>query len=105
MVQGVGFEEVHRKEGRSEATWNRELELSWREAGPPNHRDDEADSDQQVVNKLMSRLFLVPIRQLLAGHVDPERVQGLVTCCHFLPLSPSIALSRTPSDVRGRSSS
>ena len=23
---------------------------SWREAGPPNHHDDEADSDQWVVN-------------------------------------------------------
>ena len=34
------------KEGRWEATWNREFKLPWREAGPPNHLDDTADSDQ-----------------------------------------------------------
>jgi len=26
------------------ATWERELDLSWREAGPPNHLDDRGDS-------------------------------------------------------------
>ena len=26
--------------------WGREFKLSWREAGPPNHHDDKADSDQ-----------------------------------------------------------
>jgi hypothetical protein len=34
------------KEGRCEATWKREFQLPWREAGPPNHLDDETDSDQ-----------------------------------------------------------
>ena len=29
--------------------------LPWREAGPPNHLDDKVDSDQQVVNKELSR--------------------------------------------------
>ena len=33
-------------EGRCKATWNREFELPWREAGPPNHHDDKVDSDQ-----------------------------------------------------------
>ena len=28
------------------ATWKREFKLPWREAGPPNHHDDEVDSDQ-----------------------------------------------------------
>ena len=33
-------------EGRCKATWKRKFKLSWREAGPPNHHDDEVDSDQ-----------------------------------------------------------
>ena len=32
-----------REEGRCKATWKREFK---REAGPPNHHDDEVDSDQ-----------------------------------------------------------
>ena len=28
------------------ATWKRECELPWREAGPPNHQDDKEDSDR-----------------------------------------------------------
>ena len=32
----------------------RELQFSWREAGPPNHLDDNVDLDQQVVNKALS---------------------------------------------------
>ena len=32
----------------------REFKLPWREAGPPNHLDDKADSDQEVVNKELS---------------------------------------------------
>ena len=28
------------------ATWKRDHKLPWREAGPPNHSDDEVDSDQ-----------------------------------------------------------
>ena len=35
-------------EGRCKATWKREFKLPWREAGPPNHHDDQVDSDQQV---------------------------------------------------------
>ena len=38
------------EEGRCRATWERELKLPWREAGPPNYLDDKVDSDQQVVN-------------------------------------------------------
>ena len=34
------------QEGRCKATWKREFKLPWREAGPPNHHDDEVDSDQ-----------------------------------------------------------
>ena len=41
-------------EGRYKATWEREFKLPWREAGPPNHLDDEVDSDQEVVNKQLS---------------------------------------------------
>jgi len=33
-------------EGRYEATWKREFKLPWREASPPNHLDDNVDSDQ-----------------------------------------------------------
>jgi len=33
-------------ERRCKATWIREFKLPWREAGPPNHRDDKVDSDQ-----------------------------------------------------------
>jgi hypothetical protein len=43
------------REGRCKATWKREFKLPWREAGPPNHHDDKVDSDQQVVNKELSR--------------------------------------------------
>jgi len=28
------------------AAWKREFKLPWREAGLPNHHDDEVDSDQ-----------------------------------------------------------
>jgi hypothetical protein len=41
-------------EGRFKAAWKREFKLSWREAGPPHHHDDQADSDQTVVNKELS---------------------------------------------------
>ena len=34
------------------ANW--EFTLAWCEAGPPDHHDDEADSDQKVVNKELS---------------------------------------------------
>ena len=32
--------------GRCKATWKREFKFPWREAGPPNHLDDQVDSDQ-----------------------------------------------------------
>jgi len=34
------------QDGRCKATWKREYKLPWREAGPPNHHDDNVDSDQ-----------------------------------------------------------
>ena len=34
------------QEGGCKATWKREFELRWREAGPPNHHDVQVDSDQ-----------------------------------------------------------
>ena len=39
------------QEGGCKATRKREFKLPWREAGPPNHHDDQVDSDQQVVKK------------------------------------------------------
>ena len=33
------------------ATWEREFNLPWREAGDPKHLDDKVDSDQLVINK------------------------------------------------------
>ena len=30
----------------SRANWRRKITLPWREAGPPNHLDDEVDSNQ-----------------------------------------------------------
>ena len=41
---------VSSKEVVYKATWKRDFELPWREAGPPKHLDDKVDSDQQVVN-------------------------------------------------------
>jgi len=41
-------------EVRYKASWKREFNLPWREAGPPNHLDDKVDSDQYVVNKEIS---------------------------------------------------
>ena len=41
-------------EGRCQATWKREFELPWREAGQPDHHDYKVDSDQWVVNKELS---------------------------------------------------
>ena len=32
---------------RYKATWKREFNLLWREAGPPDHLDDEMDSDSE----------------------------------------------------------
>ena len=32
--------------GRCKATWERNIEFPRREAGPPNHHDDQVDSDQ-----------------------------------------------------------
>jgi hypothetical protein len=40
--------------GRCKAAWKREFKLPWREAGPPNHHDDEVDSYQYVGNKEVS---------------------------------------------------
>ena len=34
------------QEGRYKTTRKREFKLPWREAGSPNHPDDEVDSDQ-----------------------------------------------------------
>ena len=42
------------QEGRCQATWKGEFKLPWREAGPPDHLDDEVDSDHEVVNKEVS---------------------------------------------------
>jgi len=33
-------------EGRCKATWKTELKLPWRQAGPPDHHNDQVDSDQ-----------------------------------------------------------
>ena len=41
--------------------------LSWREAGPPNHFDDDGDSDEYAVNKEVC---------LSAGVVDTESVEA-----------------------------
>ena len=38
------------RKGRRKAARKREFNLPWREAGPPNHLDDEVDSDRQVIN-------------------------------------------------------
>jgi len=37
--------------GRCKATWKREFEIPWCEAGPPNHQNDKVGSGQYVVNK------------------------------------------------------
>jgi len=40
---------------RAGARQRREFKLPWREAGSPNHLNDEVDSDQSVVNKELSQ--------------------------------------------------
>ena len=42
------------QEGRCKATWKREFQLPWREAGPLNHHEDLEDSDQEVFNQKVS---------------------------------------------------
>jgi hypothetical protein len=42
------------QERRCTAARKREFKLPRRKAGPPNHEDDEVDSDQQIVNKELS---------------------------------------------------
>jgi len=42
----LSLDRICAPEGRCKATWKREFELPWREAGPPNHRDDKVGSDQ-----------------------------------------------------------
>ena len=44
-------------EGRCKATWKRKFNLPWREAGPPNHHNDEVDPDQKVTNEELSPLL------------------------------------------------
>jgi len=41
-----GYEHPTHWEGRCKATWKRGFKLPWREADPPNHQDDQVDSDQ-----------------------------------------------------------
>ena len=36
------------------ATWKGEFKLPWREAGPPDHHDDEVDSEQKVVRRVLA---------------------------------------------------
>ena len=38
-ISGVGFREVA-------LTWKKKFKIPWREAGPPNHLDDNVDLDQ-----------------------------------------------------------
>ena len=42
------------EEGGCKATWKKEFNLPWREAGPPNHHNARVDSHQQVVNTELS---------------------------------------------------
>ena len=40
--------------GLRQANWEMEVKLSWRQASPPNHHDDQVDSDQYAINKEVS---------------------------------------------------
>ena len=42
------------QEGWCKATWKGEFKAPWREADPPDHHDDQIDSDQYVVNEEFS---------------------------------------------------
>ena len=42
-------------EGRCKATWKREFNVPWREAGPPDHHGMKVDSDQQVTRRVQRR--------------------------------------------------
>ena len=53
MTQGSSSVHVD-LESRCKATWKRGFKLSWREAGPPNHRDHKVDADHKVVDKELS---------------------------------------------------
>jgi hypothetical protein len=48
------------QKGRCKATWKSDFKLSWREAGSPNHHNDQVDSDRQVVNKELSPSLPTP---------------------------------------------
>ena len=56
-----------RKVDRCEAAWRREFKLSLREAGPPNHLDDNVDSDLLDVTKELYLFPQVPAEQ--HGHI------------------------------------
>ena len=45
-ASGDGSGEATRKVDRCNAGWTRKVQLLWREAGPPDHHDDQVDSDQ-----------------------------------------------------------
>jgi len=69
--------------GRCKATWKREFKLPWREACPPNHHDDQVDSDRWVVNKevsLYSLRALNPESQAKSSSATTTHV-GAQTAC------------------------
>jgi len=57
MRRGTCPECVEALERQMQGYLEKEIKLSWREAGPTSHHDDKVDSDQQVVDKELS---LVP---------------------------------------------
>ena len=71
--------------------WEREFRLPWREAGPPNHHDDKADSDQKVVKNGIS-LFIVFIFASVPGSSHPSDLEPFKT---FGGLKSSSQLTRT----------
>ena len=77
---GVRDEGNVSQEGRCKAAWKRKFKPPWREAGPPNHHDDEVISDQEVVNKDPSQGWepVLPVTARDLG-THPTRVLA-VTC-------------------------
>ena len=61
-LQAVSGQDLGRGRAKNvhKATWKREFKLPWSEAGPPNHLDDEADSEQ-VVNKKLSLVCMLHV--------------------------------------------
>ena len=73
----------------SRAFWKRQLQLPWREAGPPTRHDDKVDLDQEVVNNEVS---LSPEGTYYTLEASTSQAStlffSLITSCSSTPSTP-----------------